>query len=94
MSRPPSPPPSRGRTDVRAPGVASPCVSLCRMDARTGWCEGCWRTLDEIAAWGAAEDAERLAILGRVQARREGVPAPCEHRQAGADASGRGPAKP
>ena len=37
-----------------APGVvASPCVSLCRMDADTGWCLGCMRTLHEIAGWGA-----------------------------------------
>ena len=32
--------------------VPSPCISVCRMDAVTGWCEGCFRTLDEIAGWG------------------------------------------
>ena len=29
--------------------VPSPCIAVCRMDAATGWCEGCLRTLDEIA---------------------------------------------
>ena len=30
------------------------------MDAATGWCEGCYRTLEEIAAWGSLdEDAKR-----------------------------------
>lgn len=69
-----SSPPSSERPPVNGQGVASPCVSLCRIDARSGWCEGCWRTLDEIAAWGSAKDAERLAILERLQARREGKP--------------------
>lgn len=31
--------------------VPSPCISVCRVDAGSGWCDGCLRTLDEIAAW-------------------------------------------
>lgn len=49
--------------------VPSPCISVCRMDAATGLCEGCFRTLDEIAAWGMASDEERRA-LWRALARR------------------------
>lgn len=53
-------------------GVPSPCISVCRMDAATGWCEGCFRTLDEIAAWGLASDAEKQrvwrALVERAQA--------------------------
>ena len=51
-------------------GVASPCINLCRMHAATGWCEGCLRSLDEIAAWGRLDDAGRRAVLGRLPARR------------------------
>ena len=40
----------------------SPCISVCRMDAVTGLCEGCFRTLDEVACWGMASDEERRAI--------------------------------
>ena len=29
----------------------SPCNKICRIDRTTGWCEGCWRTLAEIAGW-------------------------------------------
>ena len=51
--------------------VPSPCISVCRMDAATGWCEGCYRTLDEIAAWSRASEDERRAVwnalLQRVQ---------------------------
>jgi len=40
----------------------SPCISVCRMDAATGLCEGCFRTLDEIAAWGLASDEQRRTV--------------------------------
>jgi len=40
----------------------SPCVSVCRMDAATGLCEGCLRTLDEIAAWSTMDDAARRTV--------------------------------
>lgn len=42
--------------------VPSPCVSVCRMRVATGLCEGCLRTLDEIAAWGSMDDAARRTV--------------------------------
>jgi len=42
--------------------VPSPCTSVCRMDERTGWCEGCVRTLDEIAAWSTITDGEKTQV--------------------------------
>lgn len=41
---------------------ASPCINICRMHAGTGWCEGCARTLDEIAAWGGLDEAARRRV--------------------------------
>jgi uncharacterized protein len=49
--------------------VPSPCVSVCRMDAATGWCTGCWRTLEEIAHWSAMDDPQRLQVWARVEQR-------------------------
>jgi len=49
--------------------VPSPCISVCRMDAAGGLCEGCFRTLDEIAGWRAMDDAARLAVWSRVEER-------------------------
>lgn len=49
--------------------VASPCVKVCAIDDKLGLCTGCLRTLDEIAAWGRAGDAERRAILDSVSRR-------------------------
>ncbi len=53
-----------------APVVASPCIDICRLDPRTGWCEGCLRTLDEIAAWGGLDDAARRAVWKQLAERR------------------------
>jgi prolyl-tRNA editing enzyme YbaK/EbsC (Cys-tRNA(Pro) deacylase)/predicted Fe-S protein YdhL (DUF1289 family) len=49
--------------------VPSPCISVCRINASSGICEGCFRTLSEISAWGrSTPDAKRklwLAIRER-----------------------------
>lgn len=35
----------------RAKRAQSPCVDVCRVDPRTGWCLGCGRTDAEIRGW-------------------------------------------
>ncbi len=50
--------------------AASPCVNVCRMDERSGWCEGCLRTLDEIAFWSVLDDDDKRAVLAELQQRR------------------------
>ena len=42
--------------------VPSPCISVCRMDPATGLCEGCFRTLDEVAGWSLASDEEKRVV--------------------------------
>ncbi len=44
--------------------IGSPCVSVCRMDPGTGLCEGCLRTLAEIADWSRMDDAARRRVWG------------------------------
>ena len=55
-------------------GVPSPCISVCRIDAATGLCIGCARTLDEIAAWSTFDDDERRAVWRAIAARRANEP--------------------
>lgn len=50
--------------------VPSPCISVCRIDPATGWCEGCYRTIDEIAGWGALDDVEKLGVWAELKRRR------------------------
>lgn len=40
------------------------------MDAATGWCEGCLRTLDEIAAWSQMADDGKRAVWLQLSQRR------------------------
>ena len=49
--------------------VASPCTDVCRMSPGTGLCEGCLRTLDEIAAWSAMSVEEKRAVLAQLPKR-------------------------
>jgi uncharacterized protein len=48
--------------------VPSPCVDICRLDAR-GFCIGCRRTIGEISEWPRADDARRREILLLLQLR-------------------------
>lgn len=73
MKPPASSPPARA-ADTEA-AVPSPCIQVCRIDAHTGLCEGCARTLDEIAAWGGLDEAQRRAVLVRIAWRRRATPA-------------------
>jgi predicted Fe-S protein YdhL (DUF1289 family) len=41
------------------------------MDAVTGLCTGCGRTLDEIATWSSLTDQQREAILAVLPTRLE-----------------------
>ena len=49
----------------------SPCINVCQLDARTGLCRGCYRTLDEISVWSEASDNDKRLILESVVKRRE-----------------------
>jgi uncharacterized protein len=51
--------------------IPSPCISVCKMDARSGWCEGCMRTLDEIAGWSVMDDADKRRVWRVLPQRRE-----------------------
>ncbi len=53
-----------------AAGVPSPCINICRMEATSGLCEGCRRTIDEIATWSSLDDDGKRAVWRRIAARR------------------------
>jgi hypothetical protein len=59
----------KGQCTLQAP-VASPCIGVCRIDAQSGWCTGCFRTLDEIGAWSKLDEADQRDVLVRVAWRR------------------------
>jgi hypothetical protein len=50
--------------------VPSPCTQVCRINERNGWCEGCVRTLDEIAAWSLMSEDDKRAVWNALAVRR------------------------
>ncbi len=53
--------------------VPSPCILVCSIDLKSGYCFGCGRTRDEIAYWMGYTDAERDEIMAGLPARLETV---------------------
>jgi predicted Fe-S protein YdhL (DUF1289 family) len=49
--------------------MESPCVKICVIDAPSGLCLGCRRSLHEIAAWGSMTDDMRARIMAELPLR-------------------------
>ena len=49
--------------------VPSPCISVCRISADSGLCEGCFRTLGEISAWSSSPVGDKLALWQTIHQR-------------------------
>ena len=49
--------------------LPSPCLSICRMDPTSGFCEGCLRTIEEIAAWSRMDDAGKRSVWRAIELR-------------------------
>ncbi len=54
--------------------VPSPCINVCRMQA-SGLCEGCARTLDEIAGWASKSEADKRETWRHIEQRRAAIAA-------------------
>jgi predicted Fe-S protein YdhL (DUF1289 family) len=50
--------------------VGSPCTDVCRLDKITGYCEGCFRSREEIKAWKTLPDADKLGLFPALLARK------------------------
>jgi uncharacterized protein len=62
--------------------VASPCINVCRMHEGSGWCEGCLRSIDEIARWSVLSDDDKRALRLELDRRRVHWHAWCPPRPA------------
>jgi len=47
----------------------SPCINICRLDDH-GICLGCFRSVEEIAAWSRMTETEKAAVIAALSARR------------------------
>ena len=53
--------------------IESPCILVCSIDMKTGYCFGCGRTRDEISDWLTMTSSERRAVMVTLPARLETV---------------------
>lgn len=51
--------------------IESPCILVCSIDMKSGYCIGCGRTGSEIAGWIAMSPPERRRIMDTLGARLE-----------------------
>jgi predicted Fe-S protein YdhL (DUF1289 family) len=51
--------------------VKSPCIRHCTLDD-SDVCLGCFRNIDEICAWGSANNEQREQILLKAESRARG----------------------
>lgn len=49
--------------------VQSPCISVCTMNEKTGFCHGCYRTMDEIEKWWDLNNLQKQAVLDKLAVR-------------------------
>ncbi|HEX9168706.1 MAG TPA: DUF1289 domain-containing protein [Roseiarcus sp.] len=57
-----------GQQRIAAP--PSPCIGVCRIDERSGYCLGCARTPEEIASWRTASTETTSRVWDKLPARR------------------------
>jgi predicted Fe-S protein YdhL (DUF1289 family) len=50
--------------------MKSPCVDVCILDSDSGLCQGCLRTLDEIARWSQMSEIEREQVVAALPERK------------------------
>jgi hypothetical protein len=53
--------------------IESPCILVCSIDTKTGYCFGCGRTREEIGAWITMSPDERRRTMALLPARLETV---------------------
>lgn len=59
-SRPPAP-------------IKTPCIQVCVVDGESGFCLGCYRTLQEVAGWARLSEDERARLMAELPARRSRI---------------------
>ncbi|MFC5385486.1 DUF1289 domain-containing protein [Aquamicrobium segne] len=53
--------------------IESPCILVCSIDLKTGYCFGCGRTQNEISNWVSFTGQQRSQIMAELSARLETV---------------------
>lgn len=49
--------------------IRSPCIGVCSMDDLTGFCQGCYRTIDEIKNWWEMDKQQQKETINKAAQR-------------------------
>lgn len=49
--------------------IETPCRKICKINKKTELCEGCFRTIEEIARWATFTSAQRKQIMHQLPSR-------------------------
>lgn len=49
--------------------IQSPCVGVCTLNDATGFCQGCYRTIEEIREWWNMSDEARAKTMSELDQR-------------------------
>jgi predicted Fe-S protein YdhL (DUF1289 family) len=49
--------------------IVSPCIGVCAINDSNGFCQGCYRTVEEIREWWNMTDEERDKVMGTLDQR-------------------------
>ena len=50
--------------------LTSPCISVCEINKATGFCNGCYRTIREIADWPYLDYDQQMILLNNLRKRQ------------------------
>jgi len=50
-------------------GASTPCIKICVIDPASKLCQGCGRSLAEIAQWSGMSETQRLAVMAQLPKR-------------------------
>ena len=51
--------------------IESPCIGVCAMDEVTGFCQGCYRTIEEIKQWWDLDNTQKQLVVQKSNERVE-----------------------
>lgn len=50
--------------------VQSPCIGVCSIDEASGYCQGCYRTVEEIKGWWDMSPLEQGKLVADLEQRQ------------------------
>ena len=55
---------------TKEPPVPSPCINVCTIDEDTGYCRGCFRSLEEVTRWTRLTNEQKQKVVDALPERK------------------------